>query len=66
MSKSLVKDMETMVQAVSALADSVKAMKASADGFDAKGYFESGEFAAQILAACAEKRCGCPWGISSL
>lgn len=53
--KSLVKDMETMVQAVSALADSVKAMKASADGFDAKGYFESGEFAAQILAACAEK-----------
>ena len=53
--KNLVKDMEAMVQAVSALSDAVNAMKASADGFDAKGYFESGEFAAQMLDACAEK-----------
>lgn len=53
--KSLAKDLEAMTQAVSAVAESVAAMKTAADGFDAKSYFESGEFAEQMLAACAEK-----------
>ena len=52
--KNLAKDLEAMVQAVSAVAESVEAMKTAADGFDGKQYFESGEFAEQMLAACAE------------
>lgn len=53
--KNLAKDLETMAQTAAAFSESVGAMKASVDGFDAKGYFESGEFAEQMLAACAEK-----------
>lgn len=53
--KSLARDLEAMAQAVSAVSESVDAMKTMADGFDAKGYFESGEFAEQMLASCAEK-----------
>lgn len=53
--KSLAKDLETMAQVVSTVAESVDSMKTAADGFDAKGYFESGEYAEQMLAACAEK-----------
>lgn len=53
--KNLAKDLEAMVQAVSVVAESVDAMKTAADGFDGKQYFESGEFADQMLAACEEK-----------
>lgn len=53
--KNLAKDLEAMAQTALALSASVGAMKTAADGFDAKGYFESGEFAQQMLAACAEK-----------
>lgn len=53
--KNLVKDLEVMAQAVSGVAESVDAMKAAADGFDGKQYFESGEFAEQMLAACERK-----------
>ncbi|MDE6942296.1 MAG: hypothetical protein K2P40_15325, partial [Lachnospiraceae bacterium] len=53
--KNLAKDLEIMAQTVAAVSESVAAMKTAADGFDAKGYFESGEFAEQMLAACAEQ-----------
>lgn len=53
--KNLAKDLEAMAQTALALSESVGAMKTAADGFDAKGYFESGEFAQQMLTACAEK-----------
>lgn len=53
--KNLAKDLESMAQAAAALSESVGAMKTAVDGFDAKGYFESGEFAEQMLASCAEK-----------
>lgn len=53
--KSLVKDLEAMAQSVSAMSETIDAMKTAANGFDAKAYFESGEFAEQMLAACAEK-----------
>ena len=53
--KNLAKDLEAMAQSAAAVSESVDAMRTAADGFDAKGYFESGEFAEQMLAACAEK-----------
>ncbi len=53
--KNLAKDLAAMVQTVAAVSESVDAMKTAADGFDARGYFESGEYAEQMLAACAEK-----------
>lgn len=53
--KSLAKDLEAMAQTVLAVAESVDAMKTSVNAFDAKGYFESGAYAEQMLAACAEK-----------
>lgn len=53
--KNLAKDLEAMAQMVSTVSESVDAMRTAADGFDAKGYFESGEFAEQMLAACTEK-----------
>lgn len=53
--KGLSKDLEAMAQAVSGVSETVEAMKTGVDGFDAKRYFESGEFAEQLLAACEEK-----------
>ena len=53
--KNLAKDLEAMAQSAAAVSGSVDAMRTAADRFDAKGYFESGEFAEQMLAACAEK-----------
>ena len=53
--KNLAKDLEAMAQSAAAVSESVDAMRTAADGFDAKGYFESGEFAEQMLAVCAEK-----------
>ena len=53
--KSLAKDLEAMAQAVSVVSESLEGMKTAVDGFDAKEYFEGGEFAEQMLAACEEK-----------
>lgn len=53
--KSLIRDLEAMAQAVSAMSETIDTMKTAANGFDAKAYFESGEFAEQMLTACAEK-----------
>lgn len=53
--KNLTQDLDSMAEAAEALLDTIKEMKATADGFDAKVYFESGEFTEQMLEACKEK-----------
>ena len=53
--KNLTQDLGSMAEAAEALLDTIKEMKATADGFDAKAYFESGEFTEQMLEACKEK-----------
>ncbi len=53
--KSLAKDLNAMSEAVAAVSASLGELSAAVEGFDAKAYFESGEFAKQMLAACAEK-----------
>lgn len=53
--KSLAKDLNLMLQSAAALAASLEEMKKSVEGFDAKEYFESGEFAEQVLEACQQK-----------
>lgn len=53
--KSLSKDLDSMSEAAAALASALKAMKAAVDGFDTRTYFESGDFATQMLEACQEK-----------
>ncbi len=53
--KSLVRDLEAMTDAVSAVAGTLGDMKEDVTGFDTERYFENGEFAEQMLAACEEK-----------
>lgn len=53
--KSLAKDLNTMTESVAALSAALEGMKGSVEGFDAKAYFESGDFAQQMLEACEEK-----------
>lgn len=53
--KSLIQDLDSMAETTAALLDALKDMKATAAGFDTRAYFESGEFAEQMLEACEEK-----------
>ena len=53
--KNLSKDLESMSAAIAGINEAVNTLKTSTDGFDARDYFESGEFAEQMLAACEEK-----------
>ncbi len=53
--KSLAKDLNAMSEAAAAVSASLGEISAAVDGFDARTYFEGGEFAEQMLAACAEK-----------
>ncbi|MCI8889221.1 MAG: hypothetical protein HFG70_14225 [Hungatella sp.] len=53
--KSLIRDLNAMADASHALSSALDAMKETADSFDTKAYFESGEFAEQMLSACREK-----------
>ena len=53
--KNLTQDLDSMAEAAETLLDTIKEMKATADGFDARAYFESGEFTEQMLEACKEK-----------
>lgn len=53
--KSLSRDLTAMSETVNAISSSLQEMKEATDGFDSKTYFESGEFAEQMLAACQEK-----------
>ncbi len=47
--KSLIRDLEAMAQAVSAMSETIDTMKTAANGFDAKAYFESGELRSRCL-----------------
>lgn len=53
--KNLTQDLGSMAETTAALLDAIKDMTATVAGFDTKTYFESGEFAEQMLAACQEK-----------
>lgn len=53
--KSLTRDMEAMAKAVTAVSEALQGMQDTVAGFDTKDYFESGDFAEQMLAACRER-----------
>jgi len=52
--KGVFRDLEAMADTAAVLASSVAALKETVSGFDTAAYFESGEFAEQMLAACEE------------
>lgn len=53
--KSLSKNLETLSAILSEQQNIVEQLKQNVEGFDAKAYFESGDFAGQLLEACEEK-----------
>lgn len=53
--KGLLRDLNSMKEATKLLVSSLENVEASAEGFDAKAYFENGEFAEQMLAVCRER-----------
>lgn len=53
--KSLIRDLHTMEETISTLSDTLLEVTREAETFDAKTYFESGEFADQMLEICKEK-----------
>lgn len=53
--KSLTRDLNAMQDSASALCAALKDTADTVDGFDTKSYFENGDFAEQMLAACEEK-----------
>ncbi|MCI8464059.1 MAG: hypothetical protein HFG25_14140 [Lachnospiraceae bacterium] len=53
--KSLSRDLSAMAETAAAVSASLDEMDAIVKGFDTKSYFENGEFAAQMLAACEEQ-----------
>lgn len=52
--KSLSRDLNAMQEAAAALTSALKDTTETVDGFDTKEYFENGDFAEQMLAACEE------------
>ena len=53
--KSLTRDIGSMAEAALALSSALEDIKDNLGSFDTKTYFESGDFAAQMLEACQEK-----------
>lgn len=53
--KSLLRDLNTMKDSTEQLSSALEKLQERASGFDAKAYFENGDFAEQMLAACEEK-----------
>lgn len=53
--KGLARDLDVMAREAAAAASAIADMQETVAGFDAKAYFESGEFAEQMLEACHEK-----------
>ena len=53
--KGLSRDLNAMSEAAAAVSAALSQMQETADAFDAKEYFESGDFAKQMLSICAEK-----------
>jgi len=53
--KNLIKDLDSMAETAAVLSSALESMRAAVSGFDTKAYFESGDFARQMLDACQEK-----------
>lgn len=53
--KSLLRDMETMEEAVKTLSEALNRMKTTTSEFNTREYFENGDFAEQMLACCEER-----------
>lgn len=53
--KNLVKDLNSMKEAAGRLTSSLESYGDTVESFDAKEYFENGEFTEQMLAICQEK-----------
>lgn len=53
--KSLARDLNAMSETAAAVSASLDEIRTAMEGFDARAYFENGEFAEQMLAACEEK-----------
>lgn len=53
--KSLARDLSAMAEAAALLSDSLGEINDAVCGFDSRAYFESGEFAQQMLEICEEK-----------
>lgn len=53
--KSLSKTLEQLLVGLAEQKSIIESLKQHVDQFDAKAYFESGDFAAQLLEACTEK-----------
>lgn len=53
--KSLIKDISAMEEIVSTLSSDVTALKEATSSFDTVSYFESGDFAQQILSFCEKE-----------
>ena len=53
--KNLIKDLNTMLENTSALSDILKETADTVSSFDTVSYFESGDFAEQMLTICREK-----------
>ncbi|MCI8515353.1 MAG: hypothetical protein HFG75_00490 [Hungatella sp.] len=53
--KNLVKDINAMADTAAVLSAALERIRSAIGDFDAKAYFESGDFAAQMLEECREK-----------
>ncbi|MDO4339445.1 MAG: hypothetical protein Q4C91_15375 [Eubacteriales bacterium] len=53
--KSLTRDLNAMAEAAASVSAALDGMKDTISGFDTRAYFESGEFAEQMLSACREQ-----------
>lgn len=53
--KSLLRDLDSMKESAEQMTAALENLEDAANGFDAKAYFENGDFAEQMLAACEEK-----------
>lgn len=53
--KNLLKDLDSMAETAAVLSAVLESMRTAVSGFDTKAYFESGDFARQMLEACQEK-----------
>lgn len=53
--KSLAKDLDSLLSAISEQQRIAESIKQNVEGFDVKAYFKDGDFAGQLLESCAEK-----------
>lgn len=53
--RNLSRDLNTMAETIAAISSTLETLQETVERFDAKAYFESGDFAEQMLEACREK-----------